>query len=62
MISQVKQPCDEAAIHGAPESDVADKSSAAGKWVLAATILASSMTGYNPHRRVIFTLAYLMQY
>ena len=48
MISQVKQPCDEAVIHSAPENKSvegeAKDTASAGKWVLAATILASSMT------------------
>ena len=46
MISQVKQPCDEAVVYSAPETKLADDSSSAsaGKWVLAATILGSSMT------------------
>ncbi len=43
MISQFKQPCDEAVVHSAPECAKAAKSSA-GKWVLAATIIGSSMT------------------
>src|SRR5688500_14236809 len=47
MISQLKQPCDEAVVHSAPESvvsaEVTDKY-AAGNWVLAATIIGSSMT------------------
>jgi EmrB/QacA subfamily drug resistance transporter len=42
MISQLKQPCDEAVVHSAPECGV--KNSAAGNWVLAATIIGSSMT------------------
>jgi EmrB/QacA subfamily drug resistance transporter len=44
MISQFKQPCDEAVIHSAPECTKSAKSSAAGNWVLAATIIGSSMT------------------
>ena len=44
MISQIKQPCDEAVVHSAPETETANDSSAAGKWILAATIIASSMT------------------
>ncbi len=48
MISQLKQPCDEAIVHSAPENKfvepVAKDSSASGAWVLAATIVASSMT------------------
>jgi EmrB/QacA subfamily drug resistance transporter len=40
MISQFKQPCDEAVVHSAREC----KGSAVGKWVLAATIVGSSMT------------------
>ena len=48
MITQLKHPCDEAVIHSAPENkstggEVKDSASA-GKWILAATIIASSMT------------------
>ena len=48
MITQLKQPCDEAVIRSAPENKSAGGkakvSASAGKWVLAATILGSSMT------------------
>lgn len=48
MIMQFKQPCDEAVVLSAPENKSADSmskdSTASGAWVLAATILASSMT------------------
>ncbi len=48
MITQIKQPCDEAVISSAPENkssgDDAKNSASAGKWILAATILGSSMT------------------
>lgn len=47
MISQLKQPCDEAVVHSASESivsaSITDKY-AAGNWVLATTIIGSSMT------------------
>jgi len=48
MISQAKQPCDEAIVICAPENkspeSSAKNSSLLGRWVLAATVLASSMT------------------
>ena len=44
MISQIKQPCDEAVVHSALETETGNYSASDGKWILAATIIASSMT------------------
>lgn len=42
MLSNTRQPCDEAVVRS--QSDVADCGQAAGRWVLAAAILGSSIT------------------
>ena len=42
MLSNIRQPCDEAVVRSQP--DVADCGRAAGRWVLAAAILGSSIT------------------
>jgi len=47
MMSLFKQPCDEAVVHSSPENAASGSNagnSAAGNWVLAATIIGSSMT------------------
>src|SRR5438445_5054832 len=42
MVSHIRQPCDEAMVHS--RADVTDCGSAAGRWVLLAAILGSSIT------------------
>ena len=42
MLSNIQQPCDEAVVRVQPE--VTDCGRAAGRWVLAATIIGSSIT------------------
>src|SRR5205823_9991364 len=42
MLSNIRQPCDEAIVHTQP--DVTDCGRATGQWVLAAAILGSSIT------------------
>src|SRR5205823_9009976 len=42
MLSNTRQPCDEAVVRSQP--DVADCGRATGRWVLAAAILGSSIT------------------
>lgn len=46
MLSQIKQPCDEALVHSAPNCKEQNKttSKSVGNWVLAATILGSGIT------------------
>lgn len=43
MVNHYKQPCDEAAVYSAPEC-AGDRSPKSGAWILAATIIGSSIT------------------